>query len=205
MRIRKANRLPLIAATCGTLMVCQGAFALEEEGTGLVRHFIDTSTDRVPALTAFPKYPSVARRDRIQGEATVCFKIRANGRISRPKVTEYSHRIFSKPSLRAIKKSTFEPLGPGQILKTSRTCRTYRFRLEPVLAENAETDATAVEDAASVISVSQRQHSFRGFPNVAADADQAALMPGHPRNASLFRTVVSLNSRENSCAICGVP
>ncbi|MDH3441994.1 MAG: energy transducer TonB, partial [Gammaproteobacteria bacterium] len=106
------------------------------QDTGLVRHFIDTSTDRVPALTAFPRYPSVARRDRIEGEATVCFKIRANGRISRPVVTDYTHKIFSKPSLRAIKKSSFEPLGPGQLLKTARTCRIYRFRLDPVLVDN---------------------------------------------------------------------
>ena len=103
-----------------------------------VTHFIDTSTDRVPALTAFPKYPSVARRDRIEGEATVCFKIKANGKISRPVVTEYSHKIFSRPSLRAIKKSTFEPLAPGQILATARTCRTYRFRLDPVEREPDE-------------------------------------------------------------------
>ena len=101
-----------------------------------VTHFIDTSTDRIPALTAFPKYPSVARRDRIQGEATVCFKIKANGRISRPVVTDTTHRIFSRPALRAIKKSTFEPLAPNQILRTSRTCRTYRFRLEPILVNN---------------------------------------------------------------------
>ena len=146
MRTRKANPAAIVAAACGALILGHSAIALEEEkGTGVVRHFIDTSTDRVPALTAFPKYPSVARRDRIEGEATVCFKIRANGRISRPVVTEYSHRIFSKPSLRAIKKSTFEPLGPGQILKTSRTCRTYRFRLEPVLAENIEDDAAVID------------------------------------------------------------
>ena len=147
MRIRKVNPPAIVVAACGALVLGQSAVALgEEEGSGVVRHFIDTSTDRVPALTAFPKYPSVARRDRIEGEATVCFKIRANGRISRPVVTQYSHRIFSKPSLRAIKKSNFEPLGPGQILKTSRTCRTYRFRLEPVLAENGENDATAVDE-----------------------------------------------------------
>lgn len=148
MRIPKASFPAVVAAACGGLLLGQSAPAPgQEKGTGTVRHFIDTSTDRVPALTAFPKYPSVARRDRIEGEATVCFKIRANGRISRPVVTEYSHRIFSKPSLRAIKKSSFEPLGPGQILKTSRTCRTYRFRLEPVLAENAEDDAVLVDPA----------------------------------------------------------
>ena len=142
MRMRKASLPAIFAACCAVLVFGPAALAQELEdpedpgGTGIVRHFIDTSTDRVPALTAFPKYPSVARRDRIEGEATVCFKIRSNGRISRPVVTDYSHRIFSKPALRAIKKSTYEPLGPGQLLKTARTCRTYRFRLEPVLADN---------------------------------------------------------------------
>jgi TonB family protein len=133
--IRKASRGTATIAAAGVLLIGSLAHAFQED-TGVVRHFIDTSTDRVPALTSFPKYPSVARRDRIEGEATVCFKIRANGRISRPVVTDYSHKIFSKPSLRAIKKSSFEPLGPGQILRTARTCRTYRFRLDPILAEN---------------------------------------------------------------------
>ncbi len=141
--MRRADLTASLAALAGFFLIASAAVAIEEEGTGIVRHFIDTSTDRVPALTAFPKYPSVARRDRIQGEATVCFKIRANGRVSRPVVTDYSHKIFSKPALRAIKKSSFEPLGPGQILKTSRSCRTYRFRLEPVLADN---DAAAIND-----------------------------------------------------------
>lgn len=136
MRKRKASLTAVLAACGGVLVLGPATMAQESENTGIVRHFIDTSTDRVPALTAFPKYPSVARRDRIEGEATVCFKIRTNGRISRPVVTDYSHRIFSKPALRAIKKSTYEPLGPRQLLKTSRTCRTYRFRLEPVLAGN---------------------------------------------------------------------
>ncbi len=121
-----------IATTVLAVGLVMGSAAAAEEITGGVTHFIDTSTDRIPALTAFPKYPSIARRDRIEGEATVCFKIKANGKISRPVVTEYSHKIFSKPALRAIKKSTFEPLGPGQILATARTCRTYRFRLDPI-------------------------------------------------------------------------
>ena len=125
-------------------LLCASTIVVAEENEPTVRHFVDTSTDRVPALTAFPKYPSVARRDRIEGEATVCFKIRTDGRISRPVVTETSHRIFKKPALRAIKKSTFEPLGPGQILATARTCRTYRFRLDPivVIRDAAESPAT---------------------------------------------------------------
>jgi len=108
------------------------------QDTTKIRHFLDTATDRVPATTAFPKYPSIARRDRIEGDATVCFIIRADGRISRPIVTDYSHKIFAKPSLYAIKSSRFEPLAPGQVLKTSRTCRIYRFRLDPILADNED-------------------------------------------------------------------
>lgn len=98
----------------------------------------DTSTDRQPSTTAFPKYPSVARRDRIEGEATVCFKIDARGNIKRVSVKDYSHRIFRRPALRAIKKSKFEPLAPGQVLDRAKTCRTYRFRLEPVLADTVK-------------------------------------------------------------------
>ena len=130
MRNRKGIALAILMFSGGL-----NAAAAAEENTS-VRHFVDTNTDRVPALTAFPKYPSIARRDRIEGQATVCFKIRADGRISRPIVSDYTHKIFAKPALRAIKKSTFEPLGPGQILASARTCRTYRFRLDPILVDN---------------------------------------------------------------------
>jgi TonB family protein len=129
------RRSVIVCACCATIaaaFVSTAGFAQQRPG---IIHFIDTNTDRVPALTAFPKYPSVARRDRIEGEATVCFKIKANGKISRPVVTERSHKIFSKPALRAIKKSNFEPIGPGQILATARTCRIYRFRLDPILVK----------------------------------------------------------------------
>ena len=102
----------------------------------MVTHFLDSNTDRVPLLTAFPSYPSIARRDRIQGEAKVCFLIKQDGRISRAKLSNATHRIFKKPVLKAIKKSTFEPLRPNQVLARSKTCRTYRFRLEPILVDN---------------------------------------------------------------------
>lgn len=129
--MRRAGLITLCAAAS-----VFGATGVHAQESPTITHFIDTNTDRVPALTAFPKYPSVARRDRIEGEATVCFKIRANGKISRPVVTERTHRIFAKPALQAIKKSNFEPLGPGQILATARTCRIYRFRLDPVLVRS---------------------------------------------------------------------
>lgn len=96
--------------------------------------FIDSSTDRTPAKTAFPNYPRIARRDRIEGDATVCFKIALDGRIRSVRVKDYSHRIFRRPALRAIKDSSFEPLRPHEVFSTARTCRTYRFRLEPIVA-----------------------------------------------------------------------
>jgi TonB family protein len=140
MRNRKNNISAFTVSVSGIFLLAASiAFAAQAEPTG-VTHFIDTSTDRVPALTAFPTYPSIARRDRIEGEATVCFKIRSDGRVSRPVVTEYTHRIFSKPALQAIKKSNFESLGPSQILATARTCRTYRFRLDPILADDEDSE-----------------------------------------------------------------
>tara|TARA_B100000686_G_C16787364_1_gene976160 strand:+ start:2776 stop:3210 length:435 start_codon:yes stop_codon:yes gene_type:complete len=125
--------LPLFVAS---LLLSLSIFVFAEE-TGIpVLHFSDSTTERLPALTKFPEYPVIARRDRIEGAATVCFKIGVDGRIIRPRVTDYSHKIFRKPALRAIKLSTFEPVGPDQILKKAKTCRTYRFRLEPLLANN---------------------------------------------------------------------
>ena len=134
-RANKGTAIATIAAVA-TFVAAYPDAGLAGQDATKVRHFLDTATDRVPSMTAFPKYPSIARRDRIEGDATVCFMIRADGRISRPIITDYSHKIFAKPALQAIKSSSFEPLAPGQILKTSRTCRIYRFRLDPVLASN---------------------------------------------------------------------
>lgn len=138
----RAGRVVLgIAMTTGVLL--GSAIAIAQNSTQnispIVTHIFDSSTDRVPLKTAFPKYPSVARRDRIEGEATVCFKIKTNGRISRPSLRSSTHRIFNRPTMRAIKRSTFEPLGPSQILAIAKTCRTYRFRLLPVVV-NADAN-----------------------------------------------------------------
>lgn len=138
----RAGRVVLgVAMTTGVLL--GSAIAIAQNSTQnispIVTHIFDSSTDRVPLKTAFPKYPSVARRDRIEGEAIVCFKIKTNGRISRPSLRSSTHRIFNRPTMRAIKRSTFEPLGPSQILAIAKTCRTYRFRLLPVVV-NADAN-----------------------------------------------------------------
>ena len=131
----------------GLSVVLAASAALDDTGTeiqatesseGGTRFVIrDSSTDRTPARTAVPIYPRIARRDRIEGEATVCFRINADGRIRSIRVKNYSHRIFRRPALKAIRESSFEPLLPHQVLGTARTCRTYRFRLTPVSTDDA--------------------------------------------------------------------
>ena len=134
--VRNRTHTVLTSAVLTAALLLGSALALGQEDSTSVVHFLDSNTDRVPLLTTFPSYPSIARRDRIEGQATVCFMIKQNGGIRRAKVKDTTHRIFKRPVLRAIKRSTFEPLSPNQILGTARTCRTYRFRLEPILVEN---------------------------------------------------------------------
>ena len=116
------------------VLLCGSASAQEQEERE--RFFTDSSTDRTPAITAFPNYPRVARRDRIEGDATVCFRIDLQGRIRSVRVKDYTHRIFRRPALRAIKDSSFEPLRSHERFTTARTCRTYRFRLEPLVVSS---------------------------------------------------------------------
>jgi TonB family protein len=119
------------------LLVVSGPLTAQED----TRHSYvsDSASERIPLITAFPKYPYVARRDRIEGEAVVCFKISAKGKVQRPTVRRSTHRIFRRPALKAIKQSSFEPLDPGETTSPVKTCRTYRFRLDPVVAENSPT------------------------------------------------------------------
>ncbi len=134
--IHNRRFLYIAAATLAAGSLLGSVPAFTQQDSTVVTHFLDSNTDRVPLLTAFPSYPSIARRDRIQGEAKVCFMIKQDGRITRVRLDNATHRIFKKPALKAIKKSTFEPLGPNQLLARSKTCRTYRFRLEPILVDN---------------------------------------------------------------------
>lgn len=134
MRNSKPLLVTLLLVSLLLLLVAPSLVA--EEAVPRKTHFVDTSTDRTPAKTAFPEYPRIARRDRIEGDTTVCFKIDARGRIRSPRIRETTHAIFKRPALRAIRQSSFEPLAPNEILAQGLICRTYRFRLEPVLADS---------------------------------------------------------------------
>lgn len=144
-----------------TVLLLQPRLADAESGDQDATHFTDSSTERPPAVTAFPKYPSVARRDRIEGEAMVCFNIDKRGRVVRPSVRSSTHRIFEKPAMAAIRRSSFEPLEAGEKPAAAKTCRTYRFRLDPVNARNGklqepeEANDTATTDSATPESTGQ--------------------------------------------------
>ena len=141
-RVSRSSAIALLAAA--TLLLPELALADEDAAEA---HFTDSSSDRAPAVTAFPKYPSIARRDRIEGEATVCFTIDARGKVVRPSVRSSTHKIFVKPAMKAIRNSSFTPLDEGQKLSVEKTCRTYRFRLDPVNARNAATPPPAGDTA----------------------------------------------------------
>ncbi len=92
----------------------------------------DSGTDRVPLHTVIPDYPRTARRDRIEGEVQVCFNITRSGHPTRIAVRRSSHRVFEKPSRKAVRKSTWLPISKGAPMSGIKACRTFRFNLVPV-------------------------------------------------------------------------
>ena len=94
--------------------------------------------DRIPLNTVAPAYPAAARRDRIEGDVQVCFKVDREGRPYRIAVRTSTHRIFEKPAIRAIKASRYQPLPEDQAVPAIKTCRTFRFRLESAADSGVE-------------------------------------------------------------------
>jgi TonB family protein len=94
-----------------------------------------TVVTRFPAVTAMPDYPGIARRDRIEGEVQVCFDVTRDGRTRRIAVRRSSNRVFEKAAKWAIRKSSYLPLQAGEKHPGIKTCRTFRFTLEPIVIE----------------------------------------------------------------------
>ena len=122
--------------TAGLVLLLLIAGAQAE--TTVVMRFIDHGSDRVPKHTVAPEYPHVARRDRIEGQVQVCYNIDRKGRPYRVAVRSSTHRIFEKAALRAVKASSYMPLKDGEQRTGIKTCRTFRFELEPVVADNGD-------------------------------------------------------------------
>lgn len=135
--------IPVIVQSILTSLIAltfmsSGLLALADSSALRRSYIFDSSIARQPLVTPFPRYPEIARRDRIEGEATVCFTLDKRGHVKRPTIESYTHRIFRRPVLRAIKKSTFEPLQPGQVVAREKSCRTYRFKLDPVIENKTD-------------------------------------------------------------------
>lgn len=97
-----------------------------------VAHVVDSVTDRIPLQTVAPEYPRKARRDRIEGQVEVCFDIDRKGRPRRIAVRNSTNRAFEKPSIKAVRASTFRPLKDDEELQSIKSCRSFIFSLEPV-------------------------------------------------------------------------
>lgn len=109
-----------------------------------VTHMMDDSGERKPMQTVVPVYPQRALEDRLQGKVEVCFNVDREGRTSRVAVRTSSNRIFEKPSILAVRASSYAPLPAGKLLSGIKTCRTFRFLLDPV-AITDPSEALAVE------------------------------------------------------------
>lgn len=94
--------------------------------------------DRKPRHTVVPRYPELARRERVEGDVQVCFNVDREGKPHGVRVRRSTNRIFEKPALVAARASTFEPLLPGKQMSGIKTCRTFRFRLDPVAIERPD-------------------------------------------------------------------
>ena len=111
------------------LLLSMNGFASDEPK---VTHLTGRSSERIPLNTVAPVYPAVARRDRVEGDVQVCFNVDREGRPFRIAVRSSTHRIFEKPSIRAIRASRYVELPEEQEVPGIKTCRTFRFRLESV-------------------------------------------------------------------------
>jgi TonB family protein len=126
-------------ASASILLLLLGG-SLSAEETGITR-LVDENGDRVPTHTVVPVYPEDARRDRIEGEVQVCYHVDVKGRPYSVAVRKSSHRIFERPSKRAVKSSMYVALEPGEKTSGIKTCRTFRFQLQPLV------DDTLVDDS----------------------------------------------------------
>lgn len=127
-RRARSGRACLVALLAGALIVIPVAAA---------EVFETKTSERKPLHTVVPDYPEAARRDRIEGEVQVCFEITRDGRTRRVAVRKSTHRVFEKPARRAVKQSTYVPLPREADVPVIKSCRTFRFSLEPVVSEEA--------------------------------------------------------------------
>ena len=112
------------------------ALSVSAQDESSVTHLLDPAGERMPLQTVVPVYPERALQDRVQGDVEVCFNVDREGRTSRISVRNSSHRMFEKPAVLAVRASSYAPLEENKILSGIKTCRIFRFRLDPVAIED---------------------------------------------------------------------
>lgn len=112
-------------------LVLAGSVLLAEDDVTVAR-VIDSISGRMPLQTVAPEYPRKARRDRVEAQVEVCFEIDRKGRPRRIAVRNSTNRAFEKPSIKAVRASTFRPLKDDEELQLIKFCRKFIFSLEPV-------------------------------------------------------------------------
>ena len=110
------------------------------DGDVLLARIFDSSSDRIPTYTVAPEYPHKARRDRVEGEVQLCFDVDRDGKTRRIAVRRSSNRAFEKPSIKAVRASSFKPIGGAEPLPTIKSCRTFIFALEPLEEDSGELE-----------------------------------------------------------------
>jgi TonB family protein len=126
------------------LAVVLVTIAQAQEGDD-VSQLLDPGGDRVPLQTVVPIFPEKALRDRIQGQVEVCFNVDREGRTSRIAVRTSTHRMFEKPAINAVRASSYQPLEEHEILSSIKTCRTFRFQLDPIAIEDPSESSVDAE------------------------------------------------------------
>ncbi len=129
------SRLRLAVAA----LLLVSAVTVADEEVSEIQEF---ETDRVPLHTVVPGYPTAAIEQRIEGDVQVCFNVTRGGKPYRIAVRRSDNRVFEKPARDAVRASLYEPVPRGRKLSPAKTCRTFRFRLEPA---ESPRDAVAIE------------------------------------------------------------
>ncbi len=96
-------------------------------------------TERKPLHTVVPVYPEKARRARVEGEVEVCFEVDREGKTRKIAVRRSTNQVFERPARDAVRASTYRPLKDDEKLSGIKTCRTFRFTLEPVEPDDSQS------------------------------------------------------------------
>ena len=126
-----------------------GAVVLAQDEAD-VTYMPNDSGDRKPLHTVVPVYPQRALRDRIQGEVEVCFNVDHEGLTSRIAVRRSSNRQFENPAIVAVRASSYVAVPADYVLSGIKTCRTFRFLLDPVAITDPSADTSADSSPESV-------------------------------------------------------